>query len=174
MYAYTKLSPNSIAFLNQLASRDGRMSDAFLIAVGYAASRRILPPPQETKDFLVYYRLNYGASTRRILGEINEVAPFSIDKAEKHAVDFANFRYRTQLGKGHPLAFRPEHAIEDFFGISEVFPEETISLLKSHSAAVTRYISDLICLFNELEAQQKLQEEKWAKTSESMETVHDA
>ena len=150
MYYMTRLSKPSIDFISRVSNTSGNRTPAFALAAAYVVSSKVALPSAEVVDITQYYRLQSEVEVMRLLGILNELLPFDFRLAKEAALAFYRFRHRCVNPLAIPLAFHQESAIEDFFGISSFFSNDTLDVIRKSDGELTRYINALVAMFIEL------------------------
>ena len=150
MYPISKLSKPSIEFVNKVAAMGGSRSGLFTIAVAYTVSRQFNLPAGEVSDCTAYFRLQCESEVREMLNTLNEVMPFNTREALELTLAFYKFRYRSAVPIAIPLAFSADSALEDFFGLSQVFSQEILGRIKVAPSILTGFVNGLSIMMDEL------------------------
>lgn len=150
MYTIAKLPKTSLDFLNKVASAGAQRTPHFQIALGYVLARRLSLPTEAVTDIQTYFRLQHQTVVEALLGDLNEILPYPTKVVLENVRAFYYQRYRSVNPPEVNLAQIPETGVEDFFGLSTVFPKDFFAILREDPAKVTMFVVGLTTLFNTL------------------------
>ena len=168
MYGISTLSKPSIEFVGRVSSFSTNRSKCFVIAAAYIVAQSLPLPVEKVEDLTQYYRLQHEQMTLSKLDKINELTPFDAKAAKELVLGFYRLRYRAMNPPEIPLALREDHALEDFFGLTQCISEETICEIKENAEKLTQLISGLQRLMSDMKAHQ----DKLINADQPKETDH--
>ncbi len=168
MYGISTLSKPSMDFVGRVSSSTLNRSKCFSIAVAYVVSQSLPLPVEKVEELTHYYRLQYESTVLSQLDKINELMPFDAKATKELVLGFYRLRYRMAHPPIIPLALRAEHALEDFFGMTQSISEDTLCTIKENSEKLTQLISGLQGLL----ADMKIYQDKMINANRSEEIDH--
>lgn len=161
MYALTKLSKLSLAYIHTLTSTGAHRTAAFTVAAAYSMARELALPPGQVDELDIYFRLQHEIALCHRLDTLNELAPIDIKAIKELARAFYQQRYAAANPVAIPLLLRCGKEVEDLFSLSKFFPSDFFDTLKEHGEAITRHISGLHTLQQDLNLAQVKDAEPW-------------
>jgi len=161
MYTLTKLSKPSLAYVNTLTSTGAHRTPAFTLAAAYSIGRELALPPGQVDELVLYFRLQHEATVVRHLDTINELAPIDVKAVKELVLAFYQQRYAAANPVAIPLLLRCGNELEDLFGLSKFFPEDFFCTLKEHGEAITRHISGLYTIQQDLDLAKAKDAQAW-------------
>jgi len=150
MYLISKLNKDSLAAVNQLSSQGHARSVLFPIALGYVISRTLSLPVEKIDHPEQYFRITHDLSVQSMLSDFNELLPHDTKRSMELTKSFFQHRAYAQHPAEHALAFRDMKGIRDFFGLSRSFSDETLDLIKNHSADLSVIVSLVLRISSQL------------------------
>ena len=162
MHLLTSISPSSRTFLARLNNTTRTTSLGFTLSVARAISLFI--PISSTPSELLTEEddtriLNYSASAdmlasdfnyQEILCKLNELIVLDKKLVEEYVQRFVRLRYRLVHGGPTAHGLRPEHEVEDFFGLSDLLGDEVFETIKREREQLYSVNYDLNTLILEL------------------------
>lgn len=149
-YAATRLKPAALRELLNLQNEGQSHQRAFTLAIGYVMGRSLSIPAEYTDDFAGYFRFNHQVELSSRLSTLNELIPFNTNQAMEDVRNFMSFRNSQRQPDRIPLALNKDNALVDFFGISKFFPKEVIEIISTKGDQLTRLISQLTPIMEDL------------------------
>lgn len=150
MYLISKLSKPTVQWVGVMSSTGAPRSAGFAIAVAYSLANKLALPSAPVKDLGQFFRMQYKNDVLATLDQINSLLPFDTKMARDLTQSFYAYRYNQAYPRPLPLAFKPETAIEDFFGLTALFGEAILAELKAKPAEITQMINNVQRLLAEL------------------------
>lgn len=137
MYYISNLDKPAMAAVSQLSSQGFVRKPTFPIALAYVLARTLNMPVEPIDGVEQYYRLTHDLTVKDGISKINELLPHDT----KRTAELAKCFYLQRANALHPpeytTAFRDMMGIRDFFGLSRAFSDETLDLIKTHSAELS-------------------------------------
>lgn len=146
----TRLKPQALRELLNLQNEGLSHQRVFTVAVGYVLGRSLSIPAEYTDDFAGYFRFNHQIELSSRLSLLNELIPYNTSQAMEDVKNFMGFRNNQRHPERIPLALNKDNALVDFFGISKYFPKEVISLISEKGDQLTRLVSQLTPILEDL------------------------
>jgi hypothetical protein len=156
MYALTKLSPESRAFISGLP----RIDSGNLLAVSLAkAVSRLLPrPTAELAEPKTHYADNLRAQARLLIGEVNELAVVDIALTCEYTCTFWQVAYETIYPRERIYA-SPNHKPEAvFFGYATAISPTLFELIESCGEVLTTYTNGFTQVLKDLRGVEQVAE----------------
>lgn len=150
MYHISKLSSESMSFMNKVLASNGGQKLAFCLALGYVLSRELSLPTQEVDDIVSYYRLHHQNALENKLGRINELMVCDTRAVRQFAQAMYQYRYSQSTPPLLPLAVRVGNGVKDFFSLSRFFSEDELGEINNNSITISQYIAGLSKMLVEL------------------------
>lgn len=150
MYTLTKLSKPSLAFINSVTNVGANRSEAYQIALAYVLARPLALPAEPVEDPVHYFRLQHEIAIVHALDDYNELAPVNVNVVKDLVLNLFQHRYAAANPAIIPLALREGSGLVDFFGLSKFFSEATLCVIEKDSEKLTRFISGLTTVAQDL------------------------
>lgn len=139
MFNLTKLSPGSQSFVSQVASMGRSMSETAAIALARMISAEFTIPSQPVEDVEHYYRIQCEILANNVISEVNEFCPVDAKAALELTRRFFMLRYTMTHPQKNVFSFRADKTVEDFFGLSRVFSDETLKTIRENGTDLAFY-----------------------------------
>lgn len=151
MYAITKLSANSQAFVAQMSSLNLSRSNTVSLALAKALTFCVQLPSTEVTDIEAFFRTQIQLGIEAKIAAINELIVLDVKSVQDYALKFYKMRYQAAHPTCHVFSFNKETAIEDFFGITRVFDSLTLNVIKENPGDLASYINKFKAIVEELD-----------------------
>jgi hypothetical protein len=150
MFAITKLTAASQAFLAEMAATNGSRSAASSIALAKALTFCVNLPSSPIEDIDAFYRSQIEFDLQTKISTINEIMLLDVKTVQDYCMKFYMLRYQTAHPGCRVFCFNTETAVEDFFGITRCFDSATLTLVKENAAILTNRVNKFRDMIDQL------------------------
>jgi hypothetical protein len=146
----TILDPNSIAFVNRLASNAQGRAPLTSVAIAKAISS-VLPLPTSPVEVIdSYYRTVCSINVTQLISKINELVLVDATAIGTYVNRFYNVRYYAAHPPALLCCLNPNTVVQDFFSLQMGIDEGTLEIIKSNPVKLTQYHNSAKDLVKEL------------------------
>lgn len=150
MYELTKLTQQSMSFINYINSSGSSRSKQVSISIAKAISDSLPIPTSPVEDIKSFFKSNHEMSMLSTISKLNEMVVIDIVSIQDYAARFYETRYMLANAKLQTLAFKKETAVEDYFGISKIIPSDIIDTIKEDPNSLTVATNGFATVISEL------------------------
>lgn len=155
MFSFAKLKSDAQSFVTQVSSTGRSRRKVAAIALARMVASQFTIPSSPVGNIEQEYRNVCQIKAERDISSVNEVVPIDLPYALDICRAYYIFRYRNAHPTENVFSFRPDMMIEDFFDISRVFSEETLSVIKADGVDLAYFANGfrkVLCDLREAEA----------------------
>ena len=150
MYAITKLSQESQAFLNHLSMSGKAQSLHSSIAIAKALSNSLPVPSSEVDNIEMHYRSTHLLSVQKQLSDLNELIVVDTATILLYTQRFYQLRYQQVVPNKTICCLKSETAVQDFFGLTSFIDEATLAAIAVKPMEITKIHNGAVVFFCEI------------------------
>lgn len=166
MYAISKLTPRTRAFVSDTLNSVINTKPYFNVAVAYVYAQNLTIPSQPVEDALAYYKLNHQQTVLSLMSQLNEIIPFDTRAAREIAQAFYAYRVSAVYPPKIPLAMSEDKAVAEFFGLTRNFSPEVLKVISENGKEICHTVNRITDLVGELAAAEARRNLKLGEGSE--------
>lgn len=143
-----KLDKNTSDFISTLVTKGEQKSKLVSISLAKALADKLALPCEAVDCIDLHFSMQCKTFVCEAIANINEIVSINKEETLDYAKRFYKFRYNQLVVTDIVPFINKETAVEDFFGISKVFSQDMLDIIKDQNVTVTSYINrfnDLLC-----------------------------